>query len=168
MLNVFTQKTYATEVNRRIKADNDTTIDRDVFDGMRGKLTQAHIDAGVINNCRKCPVALALNDLLEEHSETIGADGLFVEVNKLFIYIFTGFYGKMAIIAEISGLLNEWISDFDNGKKLPPGEIYIEKDGLIDGTDGGKVQHWSIGIDGIPDAYYIDPLGDDDTVNWDV
>ena len=167
MLNVFTQKTYVTEVERRIKDDNDTTIDRDAFDGLRGKLTQAHIDAGVINNCRKCPVALALNDMLAEHSEKIGADAMFVEVNKLFIYIFTGVYGKMAIIAEISGLLDEWIRNFDDGKKLPPGEIYIEKDGLIDGLNGGKVQHWSIGID-VPDAYYIDPLGDDDTVNWGV
>ena len=37
--NLFTQKTFAEEWQRCIKEDNDTTIDRDVFDGMRGKLT---------------------------------------------------------------------------------------------------------------------------------
>ena len=168
MLNVFTQKTYATEVNRRIESDNDSTIDRDAFDGLRGKLTQAHMDEGVINNCRKCPVALAMNEMLAEHSEKIGAELLDVEVNKLFIYIFTGGYRKVAIIAEIDGLLDEWIRNFDEGKQLPPGEIYIEKDGLIDGIDGGKVQHWSVGID-VPDAYYNDPIGfEDNSVNWGV
>ena len=27
----------------------------EVFDGMRGKLTQAHIDKGVRDMCRECP-----------------------------------------------------------------------------------------------------------------
>ena len=108
MLQLFKHKTFAEEWRRRVKGDNDTTIDRDVFDGMRGKLTQAHIDAGTINNCRKCPVALALTDMLSEHSEQIGHSPMSVEVNKLFAYIFAGYYGKVVIIAEISGLLDEW------------------------------------------------------------
>ena len=113
MLQLFKHKTFAEEWRRRVKGDSDTTIDRDVFDGMRGKLTQAHIDAGTINNCRKCPVALALTDMLSEHSEQIGHSPMSVEVNKLFAYIFTDYYGKVVIIAEISGLLDEWIHDFD-------------------------------------------------------
>ena len=164
--NLFSNKTFAEEWQRRIKEDNDTTIDRDVFDGMRGKLTQVHIDAGKVNNCRKCPVALALTDMLACHSERIGHSPMSVEVNKLFIYIFTGYYDKVVLVAEISGLLDEWIGDFDDGKRLAPGELYIEKDGLID-VYGNKAEHWSVGID-VPDAFYIDPLGDDNTVNWGV
>ena len=58
--------------------------------------------------------------------------------------------------------------DFDDGKKLVPGEIYIEKDGLIEGVNGEKVQHWNVGID-VPDAYYNDPIGfEDNSVNWGV
>lgn len=89
-----------------------------------------------------------------------------VEINRLFVYIFTGYYRKVVLVAEISGLLDEWVRDFDDGKKLVPGELYIEKDGLID-VYGKKAEHWSVGID-VPDAYYIDELGDDNTVNWGV
>ena len=164
--NLFSNKTFAEEWQRRIKEDNDTTIDRDVFDGMEGQLTQAHIDAGEVNNCRECPVALALTDMLACHSERIGHSPMSVEVNKLFVYIFTGYYDKVVLVAEISGLLDEWIRDFDDGKQLVPGKLYIEKDGLID-VYGNKAEHWSVGID-VPDAFYIDPLGDDNTVNWGV
>ena len=49
-----------------------------------------------------------------------------------------------------------------------PGELYIEKDGLIEGVNGEKVQHWNVGID-VPDAYYNDPIGfEDNSVNWGV
>ena len=158
---------YATEVNRRIKPNNLEGIDPDVFDGMEGQLTQAHIDAGTINNCRKCPVARALNDMLAEHSDKIGVSPLSAEVNLMYAYIYRGDYKQVVLIAEISGLLDEWIHNYDDGVKLPPGKLYIEKDGFYDGVGGGKIQHWSIGID-VPDAYYIDPLGDDNTVNWGV
>ena len=164
--NLFRNRTFAEEWQRRIKSDNDTTIDRDVFDGMEGDLSQAHIDAGKQNNCRECPVALALTDMLAEHRDQIG-QSLKVEVNRLYVFIFTEDWSKTVLVAEISGLLDEWIGDFDDGKRLVPGKLYIEKDGLIEGIDGGKAQHWSIGID-VPDAYYIDPLGDDNTVNWGV
>lgn len=164
--NLYRHKTYAEEVHRRIESDNDTAIDRDVFDGMEGELTQAHIDAGKINSCRECPVALALTDMLAKHRDQVG-QSLKVEVNRLYIFIFTEDWSKTVLVAEISGLLDEWIGDYDDSKQLPPGNLYIEKDGLIDGIDGGKVQHWSVGMD-VPDAYYIDAIGDDDTVNWGV
>ena len=166
MLQLFRNKTFAEEWRRRVKEDNDTTIDRDVFNGMRGKLTQAHIGAGKQNNCRKCPVALALTDMLAEHRDQIG-QSLKVEVNSLYVFIFTEDWSQTVLVAEISGLLDEWIGDYDKGKQLVPGKLYIEKDGLIESIDGGKVQHWSVGID-VLDAYYIDEFGDDNTVNWGV
>ena len=164
--NVFRKVNYAEEVHRRIKSDNDTTIDRNVFDSMEGQLTQAHIDAGKQNNCRECPVALALTDMLAEHRDQIG-QSLKVEVNSLYVFIFTEDWSQTVLVAEISGLLDEWIGDYDKGKQLVPGKLYIEKDGLIESIDGGTVQHWSVGID-VPDAFYIDQLGDDNTVNWGV
>ena len=166
MLQLFRNKTFAEEWRRRVKEDNDTTIDRDVFNGMRGKLTQAHIGAGKQNNCRECPVALALTDMLAEHRDQIG-QSLKVEVNSLYVFIFTEDWSQTVLVAEISGLLDEWIGDYDKGKQLVPGKLYIEKDGLIESIDGGKVQHWSVGID-VLDAYYIDEFGDDNTVNWGV
>lgn len=159
---------YATEVITRIKPKNLEGINLDVFDGMEGALTQTHIDAGKVNNCRQCPVALALNEMLVEHSEKIGVDSVIcAEVNLLYVSIFTEGYRNLIIIAELSGLIEEWIRNFDEGKQLPPGKIYIEKDGIYTHLDGTKVQHWSIGLD-VPDAYYIDPDGDDNTVDWGV
>ena len=156
---------YIAEVERRINPQHIEGIDLDVFDGMEGQLTQAHIDKGRKNDCRACPVALALNDMLAEHCEKIGVEQLSADVNKLFVYIAIGWHEKVIIIAELSGLIDEWISDYDGGKTLPPGNLYIEKDGRYTGVDGNLIQHWSIGID-VPDAYYIDPIGDDNTVSW--
>ena len=160
---------YAAEVDRRIKPENIEGIDLDVFDGMEGELTQAHIGTGKINNCRECPVALALNDMLDKHKDKIGiSEMMSAEVNLLYVYISRGWHEKLIIIAELSGLIEEWIRNYDDGKALPPGKLYIEKDGIYDGVNvGEKIQHWSIGID-VPDAYYIDPEGDDNTVNWGV
>ena len=160
---------YAAEVDRRIKPQHIEGIDLDVFDGMEGELTQAHIDKGKRNNCRQCPVAMALNDMLAERREAIGIEPMMsAEVNLLYAYISTGWHEKVVIIAELSGLIEEWIQSYDDGKTLVPGKIYIEKDGFYDGvTEGEKIQHWSIGID-VLDAYYIDPEGDDNTVIWGV
>ena len=164
---IFTHKSYADEYVRRVIEDTDTKVDRDLFDGMEGQLTQAHIDAGLINNCRKCPVALALNQMLAEHREQIGPV-LTCEVNRLYIFIFTKSMSKVVLMMEISGLLKEWIDDFDKGVKMPTGKIYIEKDGLIEGYDGRKVQHWNMGIE-VPDAYYNDPIGfEDNSVSWGI
>ena len=161
--NVFQKVEYAEEVNRRITGDFNT----DVFDGMEGELTQAHIDAGRINNCRECPVALALNDMLAEHKDKIG-QSLKVEVNRLYVFIMTETRRKTVLVAEISGLLDEWVHNYDDGEKLPPGKLYIEKDGFIEGLDGETVQHWNVGID-VPDAYYIDPIGfEDNRVDWGI
>ena len=38
MMQLFSHKTFAEEWRRRVKSDNDATIDRDVFDGMRGEV----------------------------------------------------------------------------------------------------------------------------------
>ena len=144
----------------------DIGIDLDVFDGMEGRLTQSHINEGALNNCRKCPMALALNALLAEHRDKIG-HCLVAEVNRLYVLIHTADTRKCVLMAELRGLVEEWIDDYDAGRKLPPCRIYIEKNGLIDDIEGVKIQRWCVGID-VPDAYYIDPEGEDNTVNWGV
>ena len=161
--NLYRNLTYAEEVHRCIVEDNDNTIDREVFEGMEGELTQAHIDKGKVNSCKHCPVALALQAMLDAHADKIG-QRLIVEVNRLYIHFYYG--AKYVLLLRISGLLEQWIDDFDAGRKLVPGKLYVEKGGLVDGIEGGKVQTWDCGID-VPDAYYIDPLGEDDTVDWD-
>ena len=160
---------YAAEVDRRIKLANIEGIDLDVFDGMEGALTEKHIGAGKKNNCRACPVALALNDMFAEHKDKIGiAEQMSGEVNLLYVYISIGWHEKLVIIAELSGLIEEWIRNYDEGKRLPPGNLYIERDGIYKGVNEGEtIQHWSVGIE-VPDAYYIDPEGEDNTVNWGV
>ncbi len=45
----------------------------DIFDGMEGMLTQAHIDKGLRDLCRECPVALCISDMLAEHKQEIGS-----------------------------------------------------------------------------------------------
>ena len=37
-------------------------MNMEVFDGMEGELTQAHIDKGVRDMCRECPVARRISD----------------------------------------------------------------------------------------------------------
>ena len=140
MLTKFFVKHNYAEVAQYVQ---DIGIDLDVFDGMEGELTQAHIDAGKINQCHECPMALALNAMLAEHKDKIG-HCLVAEVNRLYVLIKTADTRKCVLMAELSGLLEEWIDNYDAGKKLPPGRIYIEKDGLI---DGGRIQKWCVGID---------------------
>ena len=159
---VFRRHNYA-EV---VKYVTDIGIDLDVFDSMEGELTQAHINDGTLNNCRECPMALALNAILAEHRDKIG-HSLVAEVNRLYVLIHTTDTRKCVLMAELSGLLEEWIDNYDAGKKLPPGRIYIEKNGFVESIEGGRIQRWCVGID-VPDTYYIDPEGEDNTVNWGV
>ena len=140
-------------------------VDFDILDGMEGQLTQAHIDEGKMGACKQCPVALCVQAMLDAHIEQIGRE-LEVSVNRYTVSINDKATGRTVLAPSISGLLDEWIRDFDAGQKLPPGKVYIERDGFVE-DDRGKHQLWSIGID-VPDAFYIDPIGDDDTVNWGI
>ena len=163
---LFTNRAYIEEAKRQL--DKGLEIDVSMFDGMEGELTQAHIDEGTQNNCRACPTALALNAMLAEHRDTIG-HSLVSEVYHRFVYLSTDEPKRRCVlVCEISGLLAEWIRDYDGGGKLPPGKIYIEKDGSYKDGDGTTIQHWSLGID-VPDAYYNDPIGfEDNSVSWGV
>ena len=133
----------------------------DIFDGMKGKLTRAHIDKGVRDMCRECPVALSISDMLAEHKRA--DDGIIVEVGSTQVRLHTTVFDRLTpteaqprllgkasqslenagdyeapfLVAQMDALLAQWIDDFDKGKKVPTGEIYIERDGFI--TDVEKV-----------------------------
>lgn len=140
-------------------------IDLDIFDGMEAELTQQHIDEGDMRKCHSCPVALCLQDWLQAHREQIGRE-LTAVVGRYGVGIVDEAREQTIIAPSVSGLLDEWIQNYDDGQKLPPGKVYIERDGFVE-DDRGKHQLWSIGID-VPDAYYIDPFGEDNTVNWGI
>ena len=139
-------------------------IDMDIFE-MEAELTPLHIEEGNMRKCEECPVALCLQEWLDAHREQIGRQ-LTAVVGKWNAAFVDTDREQTVFAATASGLLEEWIGDFDDGKTLPPGRIYIERAGFVE-DDSGKHQLWSIGMD-VPDAYYIDEFGDDNTVNWGV
>ena len=100
---------------------------------------------------------------METHKDKIGKP-VWVEVNLLSVCIFTEGRDKAILVIEQSGLLQEWLDDYNAMRKVPRGSIYIEKDGFIEGLNkvsdkltppeaqpvrnsGEKVQHWICGID---------------------
>ena len=119
-------------------------MNMDIFDGMTGKLTQAHIDKGVRDMCRECPVALSISDMLAEHKRA--GDGIIVEVGVRQVRLHTGDYEVPFLVADLDGLLEQWVDDFDKGKRVPTGTICIRRDGFIEDIEGNKVQRWRCGI----------------------
>ena len=133
-------------------------MNMDVFDGMTGKLTQAHIDKGVRDMCRECPVALSISDMLAEHKRA--GDGIIVEVGVRQVRLHTkdlgavkfdnseiyGDYEVPFLVADLDDLLEQWVDDFDKGKRVPTGTICIRRDGFIEDIEGNKVQRWRCGI----------------------
>ena len=119
-------------------------MNMDFFDGMEGRLTQAHIDKGVRDMCRECPIALSISDMLVEHKRV--GDGIIVEVGTTQVRLHTGDWEAPFLVADLDGLLEQWVDDFDKGKKVPTGEIYIKRDGFIEDVEGNKVQRWRCGI----------------------
>ena len=116
----------------------------DVFDGMKGKLTQAHIDKGVRDMCRECPVALSISDMVAGHKRA--GDAIIVEVGVKQVRLYTGDYEVPFLVADLDGLLEQWVDDFDKGKKVLTGTIYIKRDGFIEDVEGNTVQRWRCGI----------------------
>ena len=112
----------------------------DIFDGMEGKLTQTHIDKGLRDLCRECPVALCLSDRLAEHKQEIGE--VIVEVGTAQVRLHTGEWDAPFLVAQMDGLLWQWVDDFDRGKPVPTGKIYIKREGFIK----EQVQQWRCGI----------------------
>ena len=119
-------------------------MNMEVFDGMKGKLTQAHIDKGVRDMCRECPVALSISDMLAEHKRA--GDRVIVEVGTTQVRLHTGNYEAPFLVADLNDLLKQWIDDFDKGKKVPTTTIYIKRDSFIEGVEGNTVQRWRCGI----------------------
>ena len=116
----------------------------DIFDGMTGKLTQAHIDKGVRDQCRECPVALSISDMLAEHKRA--DDGIIVEVGVRMVRLHTGDDEAPFLVADPDSLLEQWIDDFDKGKRVPTGIICIRRDGFIEDVEGNTVERWRCGI----------------------
>ena len=119
-------------------------MNMDIFDGMTGKLTQAHIDKGVRDMCRECPVALSISDMLAVHKRA--GDGIIVEVGVRVVRLHTGDYEVPFLVADLDDLLEQWVDDFDKGKRVPTGTICIRRDGFIEDIEGNKVQRWRCGI----------------------
>ena len=119
-------------------------MNMDIFDGMTGKLTQAHIDKGVRDLCRECPVALSISDMLAEHKQA--DDGIIVEVGVRVVRLHKGDSEVPFLVADLDSLLEQWVDDFDKGKRVPTGTICIRRDGFIEDIDGNKVQRWRCGI----------------------
>ena len=151
--NIVPEKSFKSEFARRCEQDWDRSVDLDVFDGMGAKLTWDHINAGERNHHRrKSPIALCLRQMMQSHIDKIGKP-VWVEVNLLSVCIFTETRDKAILVVDQSGLLQEWIDEYEAMRKVPRGRIYIEKDGFIEGLTGEKVQRWSCGID-IEGEYY--------------
>ena len=148
---LFRQKTFAEELELQKRTaerwDRIDPIDLDVFDGMEGALTADHIREGKRKSCNKCPVSLAMIDMLKEHTN-LGDKGLSVEAGRLYISVICEHGSRFVVLLEMSGLMQEWVNNFDDGKDVPTGTVYIEKNGFTENLEGdGKVQHWSCGID---------------------
>ena len=150
--NLIPQKSFESEFARRCEEDWDRTVNLDVFDGIEAQLTWDHINAGEHNHRRNCPIGLCLRQMMDANKDKIGKP-VWIEVSPLSVCIFTEHRDKAILVVEQSGLLQEWIDDYNVMREVPKGKIYIEKDGFIEGLNGNKVQHWTCGID-IEGEYY--------------
>ena len=119
-------------------------MNMDIFDDMTGKLTQAHIDKGVRDLCRECPVALSISDMLAGHKRV--DDEIIVEVGTTQVRLHKGDSEVPFLVANLDSLLEQWVDDFDKGKRVPTGTICIRRDGFIEDVEGNKVQRWRCGI----------------------
>ena len=92
----------------------------DIFDGMKGKLTQAHIDKGVRDMCRECPVTLSISDMVAGHKRA--GDAIIVEVGVKQVRLHTGDYEVPFLVADLDGLLEQWIDDSIRARKSSRGQ----------------------------------------------
>ena len=99
----------------------------DVFDGMKGKLTQAHIDK-VRDMCRETPVALSIRIWLPDINERATR---IVEVGSTFGLT------DYEVPSGSDGLLEQWVDDFDKGKKV--------RDNLHQARRPSRIEHIGYG-----------------------
>lgn len=50
---------------------------------MKIKVTQEHIDKGVVSNCNRCPVALAVQEALANDSATVGSSFIHTGIKSI-------------------------------------------------------------------------------------
>ena len=96
----------------------------------RGHVTGFHITAGKINDCRRCPVALALQETLDNPRITIG-------LNK--VYHWDDRKENPANTYNLSRDIVNWILEFDEGKRVTAFsfEIRGRSIGMYDREIGG-------------------------------
>lgn len=102
-------------------------INKEVFDDFQVPLTQKHIDEGVRNNCQDCPVASAFQQAFIDRCNEIGDEvDVTVDGEALSLAIGGQSFSEETVDIPLSGLLQEYINDFDNGLHVPAGTLYIE------------------------------------------
>lgn len=87
------------------------------------EVTQAHIDAGVRMDCQHCPASLAVLDALRR-DEVALIEPEAVNVHNLYALIVTRQYGPM--LANVPGVLNDFIDQFDDDECDAPGPIEFD------------------------------------------
>ena len=113
---------------------------------MKGKLTQAHIDKGVRDMCRECPVALSISDMVAGHKRA--GDAIIVEVGVKQVRLHTGDYEVPFLVADLDGLLEAvGRTTSTRARKSSTGTIYIKRGtAVIEDVEGNTVQRWRCGI----------------------
>ena len=131
-------------------------INKAVFNDFKADLTSYHILNGERCSDGSCPVALALNAAFEASQAEIG-DRIEVSVSETTLSLSLDHHPTEVGMA-ITGLLEEWIGDFDKGREVPEGTLYIQprtftyEGEKIENPDG-DVHGYELGID-VPDSYY--------------
>ena len=124
--------------------DRSSIVNIDIFDGMEDELTQTHIDKGLRDLCRECPVALCVSEMVAKHESEIGE--VVVEVGAKQLRLHTGDWDAPFLTAELDILLRAWVDDFDNGLPVREGVVFIKKDGFSVDIAGERIQRWQCGI----------------------
>ena len=132
-------------------------INKAVFNDFKADLTEYHIANGKRRSAGQCPVALALNSAFETGADDIG-DLISVEVAEPLAYLFFEKSRRCEKGLAITGLLEAWIRDFDKGKEMCAGKLYIQPRTFT--YEGEKIENpdpekhgYELGID-LPDSYF--------------
>ena len=81
-------------------------------------LTQQHIDEGLAGNCRLCPVAMVVSEMVN--------DAVGVEVDGSdYVRFYDSNGGKFVGKLLISGKLADWICNFDRDQPVETGTLFV-------------------------------------------
>lgn len=88
-------------------------------------VTQKHIEVGIEGNCRKCPVALVIGELLNE--------GFFVEVGSSELHIFNKVKFSRFCIIKMPAIARELVNCFDSTGSATPITFELPRDSFLPG-----------------------------------